>query len=106
MLSNAVREWIVGRVQTGLMTMTISLWIRQCLATPYMNRRCSKDHWAKDHAKAMDDHKTATRLCTDHTRLCTGHTTITQTGLVDLLEVRIASSVFFLSGSFLPYVAK
>lgn len=59
-LGNTVREWIVGRVQTGLMTMTIRLWMHQYLATPYTNGSWYMPNWAKDHAKVMDDHRTAT----------------------------------------------
>lgn len=99
MLGNADQKWIVGIVQTGLMTMTVRLWMLLCLATPYKDGSWNMPNWPTDHAKAMDDHRTATAQ---------GYALVTQQlqrGLVGLLEVRI-TPFFFLSGHFLPYIAQ
>lgn len=40
--------------------MTVQLGMLLCLATPYKNGSWNMPDWAKDHAKAMDNHRTAT----------------------------------------------
>lgn len=82
MLGNAVQEEIFGIVPAGLMTMPVRLWMLMCLAAH--TRMEGGTTWAKDHAKAMDDHRTASAQ---------GYALVTQEvhrqGTVGLLEVRI-----------------
>lgn len=57
-LGNAAQEWIFGIVPTGVMTMTVRIWMLLCLTTLYKNGRWNMPNLAKDHDKAMGDHRT------------------------------------------------
>lgn len=59
-LGNAAQEWIVGIVQTGLMTMTVRLWMLLCLPHHARMETGTCQTWpntAKDHAKAWSQDK-------------------------------------------------